>query len=223
MKRNVLLGIGALLAFAGCKTQETTYISPVRLAPISSGEDNAKSSFDRPYQPFYDKTGTVASVRTGEVVKAYGVKRYVDPADPRVMHERHAIYRIEEGPGWVMQVPQGRQGILLGPVVGLKKVEDAPAPRTSEVARELLEARQTLDKNNDQLSQIRANQEGIGQFLKGTAEAQAKLALIADRLNRRLQRVETKLGGQEPGPPSVQGDTDEGRDPRTVPKGPNQD
>ena len=40
--------------------------------------------------------GTVANVRQSEQVKVYGVNRYVDPADPRIMHERHAIYRVEQ-------------------------------------------------------------------------------------------------------------------------------
>lgn len=217
MKLRVVLSMGALLLFAGCKTQQSTYMLPVRTAPNYSVDGYTKSSADRPYQPFYDKTGTVGSVRSGEVVKAYGVNRYVDPADPRVMHERHAIYRVEEGPGWVMQTPQGKQGILLGPVVGLKKVEDAPAPRESEVKRELLEARQALAKNNEQLSQIRENQEGMGEFLKSSAEAQAKLAAITDRLNQRLQKVETKMGPDSSAP---QAEADQGRDERTVPKKP---
>jgi hypothetical protein len=213
MERTVVLGIAAMLLCAGCKTQPTAYILPVRTAPNTSMDGYAKSSADKTHQPFYDRTGTIASVRSGEVVKAYGVNRYVDPADPRVMHERHAIYRVEEGPGWVMQTPQGKQGILLGPVVGLKKPEDAPAPRESEVKRELLAARQALDKNNDQLSQIRQNQEGMGEFLKNSAEAQAKLAAITDRLNQRLQKVETKMGQDSSAP-----EMDQERDERTVPQ-----
>ena len=214
MERTGVLGVVVLLLFAGCKSQQTTYMLPVRNGQGYDTDGYAKSSADRPYQPFYDKTGRIASVRSGELVKAYGVNRYVDPADPRVMHERHAIYRIEQGPGWVMQTPQGERGILLGAVVGLKKPEDAPAPRESEVKRELLASRQALDKNNAELAQIRQNQQGMGEFLKSAAEGQAKLAAIADRLNQRLQRVETRVGQAD----STDTEAGQERDERTIPK-----
>jgi hypothetical protein len=135
----------------------------------------------------------------------------VDPADPRVMHERHAIYRVEEGSGWVMQTPQGARGIILGPVVGLKNPEDAPVPRDSEIKRELLGSRQALEKNNDELDRVRQNQEGINEYIKMSAEAQSKLAVIAEGLNRRLKRVEKSTGNDK-----ELDSTD--RDERTLPK-----
>ena len=41
-----------------------------------------------------------SAVRYPEVVRAYHVGRYVDPNDDLVMHEHHAIYRVEENTRW---------------------------------------------------------------------------------------------------------------------------
>lgn len=216
--RKIVLGLAVAILNFGCGSQ-SVYIPPVRHYPerASSGiEGYAKSSADvgasvraNPW------IAHVGNIRTGEVVKAYGVNRYVDPANPNILHERHAIYRIEEGPGWVMHTPQGERGVILGPVVGLKNPEDAPAPRSSEIKRELLSAREALQKNNDALAQVRQNQESMGQFMKQSAEAQSKMALIADNLSRRLKEVEQKTGTDK-----EQESTE--RDERTVPRAPQQ-
>jgi hypothetical protein len=41
-----------------------------------------------------------AAVRYPEIVRAYHVGRYVDPNDDLVMHEQHAVYRVEENTCW---------------------------------------------------------------------------------------------------------------------------
>ena len=200
-----------LILISGC-SPEKVYIQPARTHPAVADSENgyAKSSPDGSARTIYG-IGRIGNVRSGEVVKAYGVNRYVDPADPRVMHERHAIYRMEEGAGWVMQTPQGARGIILGPVVGLKNPEDAPIPRDSEIKRELLASRQALEKSNEELERLRRNQEGMNQYLKMSAEAQGKLAVIAEGLSQRLKRVEKSTGNDK------EGDSTE-RDERTIPK-----
>ena len=210
MKEIVFGIVGVSLAF-GCSS-ENVYMQPVRqYRPSAANQDGyAKSSPDSGSRVNHG-VGRVGNVRTGEIVKAYGANRYVDPADPYVMHERHAIYRVEEGSGWVMQTPPGGRGIILGPVVGLKNPEDAPAPREDEIRRELLSSREALQKNNEELGQIRQNQEGMGQYMKESAEAQAKLALIAESLNKRLKKVEQRTGTDKE-PDSTE------RDERTIPK-----
>jgi hypothetical protein len=41
-----------------------------------------------------------SAVRYPEVVRAYHVGRYVDPNDDLIMHEQHAVYRVEENTRW---------------------------------------------------------------------------------------------------------------------------
>jgi hypothetical protein len=194
--RKIMLGLIVAGLNFGCSSH-SVYIQPVRQYPAqvsTAGKSEGYSKSSGGSERTNPWIAHVGNVRTGEIVKAYGVNRYVDPANPNIMHERHAIYRVEEGPGWVMQTPQGERGIILGPVVGLRNPEDAPAPRDSEIKRELLAAREALEKNNDELVQVRQNQESMGQYMKQSAEAESKLAVIADNLNRRLKKVEERTG-----------------------------
>lgn len=213
-----VFGITIAILCLGCSSR-SVYISPVRQYPVAAAgtdkvENYTKSSADRGASTQTNPwIAHVGNIRTGEIVKAYGVNRYVDPANPNILHERHAIYRIEEGPGWVMQTPQGERGVILGPVVGLKNPEDAPAPRDSEIKRELLAAREALKKGNDELAEVRQNQESMGQYMKQSAEAQSKLALIAENLNQRLKQLEQRTGMD-----SEQDSQKTERDERTIPR-----
>jgi hypothetical protein len=48
-------------------------------------------------QPPKRQTGIT---RLGPVVGAYRMGAYVDPADPRVVHKAHTVYRVEQEAGW---------------------------------------------------------------------------------------------------------------------------
>lgn len=41
-----------------------------------------------------------SAIRYPEIIRAYHVGRYVDPNDDLIMHERHAVYRVEENARW---------------------------------------------------------------------------------------------------------------------------
>ena len=57
----------------------------------------------------------VGSLRQLETVKVYGINRYVDAADSRVLHERHAVYRLEQQPAWITRSPRNQEEVILGP------------------------------------------------------------------------------------------------------------
>jgi hypothetical protein len=82
------LRFAAWLAFAllfGCaQSKPQAVIHPVRtMAPAAKSEQSSSL----PTSPI----GTMRNVRENESLKVYGMNRYVDPSDPRVLHERHAI------------------------------------------------------------------------------------------------------------------------------------
>ncbi len=85
----------------------------------------------------------VSSVRSDEAVKVYGIGRYVDTSDGRMLHERHAVYRLEESPGWRLQPPAHQPEVLMGPIVGLRHPEYAPEPLPGEVGRDLVTAQES--------------------------------------------------------------------------------
>lgn len=77
-----------------------------------------------------------ANVRLPERVKAYAVNRYIDPANPRIMHERHVMYRIEEDPSWRLFANEEQQ-ILIGNTLTNGKLNYNPALMEKELALEL--------------------------------------------------------------------------------------
>src|SRR6201997_453608 len=107
----------ASLLLAGCEEPEPQVV----VLPPShrSVQPDSAPRTPTPMGPL----GTVANVRQSEQVKVYGVTRYVDPADPRIMHERHAIYRVEQKPAWVTRSKNQYGEVLLGQVLGLHRPE----------------------------------------------------------------------------------------------------
>jgi hypothetical protein len=140
--------------------------------------------------------GTVANVRQAEQVKVYGVNRYVDPADPRIMHERHAIYRVEQRPAWVTRSKNQSGEILLGPVLGLHRPEYAPEPLPGETARDLAEAKRGVQDTNKDLQSMREGQQKLASNVQSLAEqtldGQRKLTIAVGLLNERMKKLENQ-------------------------------
>jgi hypothetical protein len=134
------------------------------------------------------------SIRQGETIKAYGVNRYVDASDSRMMHERHAVYRLEQQPAWVTRSPKSQNEILLGPVVGLKKPEYAPEPLPGETARDLVTTKHKTEQAAEDVKVVREDQEklaaSVQSLAKQTVEAQQKLTSVISVLNDRVKRLE---------------------------------
>ena len=140
--------------------------------------------------------GTVANVRQAELVKVYGVNRYVDPADPRIMHERHAIYRLEQKPAWVTRSKNQSSEILLGPIVGLHRPEYAPEPLPGETSRDLAEAKRGLQDANQDLQSMREGQQKLANNVQSLAEqtldGQRKLTTAVGLLNEQIKKMENQ-------------------------------
>ena len=151
--------------------------------------------------------GTVANVRQAELVKVYGVNRYVDPADPRIMHERHAVYRVEQQPAWVTRSKNQSGQILLGPILGLHRPEYSPEPLPGETARDLAEAKRGLQDSTKDLQSMRDGQQKLASNVQSLAEqtldGERKLTTAVGLLNERLKKLE----GQATASPTPAGDS----------------
>jgi hypothetical protein len=138
--------------------------------------------------------GTAANVRQAELVKVYGVNRYVDPADPRVMHERHAVYRVEQRPAWVTRSKNQSGQILLGPILGLHRPEYSPEPLPGETARDLAEAKRGLQEGAKDLQSMRDGQQKLASNVQALAEqtldGERKLTTAVGLLNERIKKLE---------------------------------
>jgi hypothetical protein len=124
----------------------------------------------------------------------YGTNRYLDPADGRVMHERHAIYRLEQQPTWITRSPGNQNEVILGPIVGLRRPEYAPEPGPGETSREIFQARRGIEEANEGMKDLRESQEkltsGLEAMAKNTAEAERKLTSVVSVLNERVKHLE---------------------------------
>jgi Small-conductance mechanosensitive channel len=176
-----------VLLFGCAQPKPQAVIHPVRTIKSIV---KAKQNSSLPNAPI----GTVRNVRESESVKVYGMNRYVDPVDPRVLHERHAIYRVEEQPHWVTQNDGKENAILLGPILGLRNAQYAPEPLPGETARDLVETKQGLQDANRDIHAIQQNQEKLATAVQSLAEqtldAQRKLTNVVSTLNGRLQKIE---------------------------------
>ena len=114
-----------------------------------------------------------ANVRFPEVVKAYGVNRYVDPNDSRIMHERHVVYRVEQEKNWNLQTEADKQ-ILVGPVLSDASLDNRQALLEKELAIELKRQRQLNTSCMEAIDQLNAEREMLATYLLGVNAALEK-------------------------------------------------
>jgi hypothetical protein len=82
-----------LIVLAGCQSEQTVGLAPCRAGHAMIAGKNLS--------PRSVPIGEGGELRQTETVKVYGVNRYIDTADSRLMHERHAVYRLEQQPTWI--------------------------------------------------------------------------------------------------------------------------
>jgi hypothetical protein len=176
-----------LIVLAGCESQQTVMLAPSRAGKaVTAGKNLPAGSAPA--------IGAVGNLRQSETVKVYGINRYIDTADSRVMHERHAVYRLEQQPAWITRSPRNQNEVILGPIVGLRKPEYAPEPVPGETSREIFQARRGIQEANEGLKDLRESQEkltsSVEAIAKNTAEAERKLTSVVSVLNERVKHLE---------------------------------
>jgi hypothetical protein len=190
MKLYTLFWMLILPLFDGCQSGQTVSLATRKRPGIDT--DGRKESAE---SSLVDSAG---GLRASESIKVYGMNRYIDSADARIMHERHAIYRLEQQPAWILRSPRYRNEVILGPIVGLKKAEYAPEPLPGETSREIMQARRAVDQANDSINALRQSQEKLANSVealaKGTAEAERKLTSVISVLNARVRHLEADGG-----------------------------
>jgi hypothetical protein len=115
-----------------------------------------------------------SAVRYPEIIRAYHVGRYADPNDDLVMHEQHAVYRVEENTRWDLRPL--RAATIGGSVI----IPTEPAPRDA--------AFNPLPVNDAVLAEINAQKLATVQIMLeartlSSALAQFQAALQQTRTN----------------------------------------
>jgi len=186
-----------LITLTACQSEQTVMLAPARIRP---GETPAQIKSTRAAA-----IGAPGDLRQSETVKAYGMNRYIDVADARVMHERHAVYRLEQQPAWITRSPKNQTEMILGPIVGLHKPEYAAEPLPGETSREIFQARRGIQEANEGMNDLRESQlkltSDVEAIAKNTAEAERKLTVVISVLNERVKHLEgdsSAAGGDPP-------------------------
>jgi hypothetical protein len=204
-----------LLCVAGCQSKQTVMFVPSRGGGVAAGE--RQSAGPTPIS-------AEKALRQTEAVKVYGINRYIDAADSNIMHERHAIYRLEQQPSWITRSPKNQHEVILGSIVGLRKPEYAPEPMPGETSREIVQARRGIQEANEGLKDLREGQEklagSVESLAKGTAEAERKLTTVVSVLNERVKRLEGE--NADSGGEQTQANAREPADGGVIVRGPNQ-
>jgi hypothetical protein len=189
----------ALIVLAGCQSEQAVMFAPVPAGQALMTRKNLAAGVAPP--------GALGNLRQSETVKVYGMNRYVDAGDSRIMHERHAIYRLEQRPAWITRSPRNRNELILGPIVGLRKPEYAPEPLPGETSREIFQARRGIQEANEGMKEVRESQEkltsNVESIAKNTAEAQRKLTAIVSVLNERVKHLEGDNSNPADDPPQA--------------------
>ena len=147
MIQRKLLLIILTVGIAGCATKRK-YVKPLQ-GPTSIPIESA------------------ANVRIGEVVKAYPINRYIDPADRKVMHERHVVYRVEEDAAWRL-TSNAQQQILVGNTFSASQMQ-------SQALR------------NQEVPGVVTRQKALSERMTGLQRSALENALLAQRENSELR------------------------------------
>lgn len=132
-----------------------------------------------------------ANVEVPGTIKAYPVARYIDPSNPRIMHERHVIYRREEDEHWRLAANARRQ-ILIGNTLSDSRQERHAAPYAQELPN-LLRRNQQEARDLNRALEAQARQ---GEAVAGSIQ---NLGQGIQSLNRRMDDLERRLNQPRPG------------------------
>jgi hypothetical protein len=139
------------------------------------------------------------AVRYPEVVRAYHVGRYIDPNDDLVMHEQHAVYRVEDNTRWNLH-PGLADGNLLAPPP--RDAAFAPAPVNDAILAEVNSQRLATTQIMLQSQTLSA---ALVQFQAALSQAKTNVqetAILRASLNEMKQRL-AALEAAQGQPPSL--------------------
>ena len=135
------------------------------------------------------------TVQRSAFLKAYPVGRYVDPADPSVLHEGHVIYVEEAPPAWNL-APQRPVFVPLGPEAGPTDSARAPVPSGEELRREFDAQRKAVRALTNQAARVLEAQtqlNAVVPLVKQSVEQGAALQQQQRVMEERMRLLETEL------------------------------
>ena len=139
------------------------------------------------------------SVRYGENMKTYPVGRYIDPNNGLVMHEAHAVYRVETTAKWNLHA-NAPVRVLGGPVLGIVDPARRDAPMTAEVVAEVQRQKAATQALLDQGARISQALSQLSQSASGTKHLGDETSRLREEVSltrRRLEALEEQFRKQQ--------------------------
>lgn len=151
----------------------------------------------RPLPPPSDSGNS--AVRYPEVIRVYHVGSYADPGDELVMHEQHAVFRIEENTRWDFH-----PGISGGSTMMPRNAAFSPAPVNDEILAEVnsqrLATAQIMGQSRNLSTALVQFQSSLQQTRTNFQQTAVLRAAVSD-MKQRLDALEATQG-QSPSPPA---------------------
>ncbi len=129
------------------------------------------------------------TVRHSGVVKGYSIARYVDPGDPRVLHEGHVIYVEEASPAWDLR-PHQPVFVPLGPAVAAPEPANAQARSADEWILQFQEQRQATQKMREQSERFQEALGGLAATITLTTNLASQMQLLGRQQRGMVDRLQ---------------------------------
>lgn len=187
---------------------KTIYLIPLLLlTACASNQNPGVLNGLRPVPGMTLPGDDIESIRYSENVKAYNIGRYVDPNNALVMHERHALYRVETTAKWNLH-PNAPAAVALGPAVQIVDPARKDGPTTAEVIAEVNRQKAATQTVIDQGKRLNETLTQISTALdasKQVAEQNRQLKTEIDLTKQRLDLLEAEIRNQQQASPAQRG------------------
>jgi regulator of replication initiation timing len=134
-------------------------------------------------------------------VHTYLINDYVDPNNPRIMHEGHSVDVVEQDEKWNLHPAIEEGAVTTGPVTAADNPNVAPNPYTAEFEAELAQQREQFKALSNLGVQMNTEMGRLEELGQKEADAVSENAAIRTRLED-LQREIDGLKAA-PNPPST--------------------
>lgn len=180
------VGVAALL-LSGCATQNRSAYLYSKAQPLTEVMQPVRLA------------GTGGPTQVPGTVKAYTIRRWIDPVDHRTVHEAGVIYRQEEDPRWNLQ-PSNR--VVYGPSAR-RDPHYSPGISSQELNGELQRQRRVTAALERELERLQAmpsvpqtavtDAAALVESAKQIAQNQDALGKKLDQLNAENAEIRKKL------------------------------
>jgi hypothetical protein len=150
-----------------------------------------------------DNSFSTTDDREPSRIHTYVVNDYIDPNNPRIMHEGHSIDVVEQDERWNLHPTVEEGGAVEGPVTAADNANAAPNPYTAEFEAELAQQREQFKALSGLGAQMNTEMGRLEQLGQKEADAVSENAAIRTRLEDLQREIDGLKATSSPSVPST--------------------